>query len=214
MTDPSDVRRGYEALAEEYAERRRVHDRELDVFDAFLDEAPVSAHVLDAGCGAGTPVLERLAADAETAVGLDLSRALLDVAADAAPAARLVHGDMTALPFADDAFDAVLAVDAVIHVPLGDHQTVVDEFARVLRPDGRLLLSEAPEEFDRTNSDWLDAGVEMTWAMAGAAATRDHLRAAGFQLTDEWPAPETDPDEPLQPPFFAARLDDGPQSGW
>lgn len=207
MRERQAVRRGYDELAERYAARRTAADRELAILEEFADRLPDDARVLDAGCGQGTPVLRRLTASA-TGVGLDFSRELLDVAAESVPAARPVHGDMTALPFREGAFDAVVAVDSVIHVPLDDHQTVVDEFARVLRPGGRVLLSEAPEAFERTNPDWLGADREMSWWMAGASATRDQLHAAGFRLTDEWAAPETSPEERPQPPFFAARLAD------
>lgn len=207
MREKQAVRRGYDKLAETYAAKRTADDRELAILETFRDQLPDDARVLDAGCGQGTPILRRLTESA-TAIGLDFSRALLDVAAASVPTAPLVHGDMTVLPFRAGVFDAVVAVDSVIHVPLDDHQTVIDEFARVLRPGGRVLLSEAPEAFERTNPDWLDGDVEMTWQMAGASATRDQLRAAGFRLTDEWDAPEPTPEDGPKPPFFAARLDD------
>jgi ubiquinone/menaquinone biosynthesis C-methylase UbiE len=208
MRDRRHVRHGYDELAETYAARRTADSRELAILDRFFDGFDPK-RVLDAGCGPGTPVLRWTSAETTAAaVGLDFSRELLDVAADVVPAAPLVHGDMTCLPFRDDAFDAVLAFDSVIHVPLPDHQTVIDECARVLRPGGRVLLSEAPEAFERSKDDWLDGDVEMTWHMAGASATRDHLRAAGFDATNEWAAPGTGPDEGPKPPFFAARLDD------
>ncbi|WP_121820774.1 class I SAM-dependent methyltransferase [Halostella salina] len=206
MADRETVRRGYDELAEAYAANRSGDERERAILDAFLDSLADPTRVLDAGCGHGEPVLRRLSEGA-TAVGLDFAAGQLRLAADGVPAARLVQGDMTDLPFRADAFDAVTAVDSLIHVPLPDHQAVVDEFARVLRPGGRVLLSEAPAEFERTNPDWLGDGVEMTWHMAGAEATRDQLRAAGFRVESEWAAPETAADEPPKPPFFAAVLD-------
>lgn len=111
------------------------------------------------------------------------------------------------LPFQDDVFDAVTAYNSVIHIPLADHQTVLDEFARILVADGRVLLSEAPEERERRNADWLDSGVEMQWSMAGTEATRNQLHNAGFRITKEWKAPETTAEEHPRPPFFAARRD-------
>jgi ubiquinone/menaquinone biosynthesis C-methylase UbiE len=206
MTDREAVRRGYDELAEAYADRRTADERKRSILTAFLDSLADPTRVLDAGCGHGDPVLRRLS-EVTTAVGLDFAAGQLRLADDAAPAARLVQGDMTSLPFRADAFDAVTAVDSLIHVPLGDHQRVVDGFARVLRPGGRVLLSEARGTFERTNPDWLGEGVEMTWDMAGADATRDQLRAAGFRVERVWAAPETPADEPPKPPFFAAVLD-------
>lgn len=200
------VRQGYDELAERYAARCSEDERETAILDEFLDQLSDPTRVLDAGCGHGTPVLRRLSEET-TAVGLDFSREQLRLASETVPVASLVHGDMTVLPFRADVFDAVTAYNSIIHVPLGEHQTVLDEFARVLSPGGRLLLSEAPEEFERTNADWLDSGVEMKWSMAGEDATRDHLRGSGFRITNEWEAPTPIPEDGPQPPFFAARLD-------
>lgn len=48
--------------------------------------------------------------------------------------ARVVRGDATAMPFADGAFDRVIAAEVLEHIP-GD-QRALHEIARVLRPGG------------------------------------------------------------------------------
>ena len=45
------------------------------------------------------------------------------------------------LPFPDGAFDAVLSVDAINHLP--DRHGTLTEWARLLRPGGRLLFTDA-----------------------------------------------------------------------
>jgi SAM-dependent methyltransferase len=80
----------------------------------------------------------------------------VDAAADAIEAlategARATHGDLAALPFANEAFDLVAAFDVIEHVADGD--TALDELARVLRPGGTLVASvplhpEQWSEFD------------------------------------------------------------------
>jgi SAM-dependent methyltransferase len=44
------------------------------------------------------------------------------------------------LPFADGAFDAVLCIDAIIHLP--DRFATLREWARLLRPGGRMLFTD------------------------------------------------------------------------
>lgn len=90
--------------------------------------------------------------------------------------------------------------------PVPDASRILDEFARVLRAGGRLLVSESPEEFERTNDDWLGTGTEMRWHMAGAAETRRQLRTAGFRIAGEWEPSDSDSGNGPRPPFFAARL--------
>lgn len=205
MEERDDVRRAYDELSETYAGQRSPTSLSMNALDRLLDPLPADANVLDAGCGQGTPVLSTV--ETPNAVGLDFSREQLRLATENAPSAALVRGDMTALPFADGAFDAVTAFHSLIHVPADDHQRVVDEFARVLRPGGRVLLSEGEIEWRGSNPDWLGTGTEMQWSIAGAAATREQLTAAGFDVVEEWSVgDEIAEDDDAQKPFFLAEL--------
>ncbi|UPV75077.1 class I SAM-dependent methyltransferase [Halorussus limi] len=207
MSDRDAVRRAYDEMAETYAAERSQGGRGVEILAGFLDTLPERPRVLDAGCGQGTPVLRRLA-DAGDPVGLDFSGEQLRLASENVPDAPLVRGDMTKLPFRDDAFDAATGFHSLIHVPLDDHATVVEEFARVLRPGGRVLLTEGVEEWSGENPDWLDSGVEMRWDIAGAEATKDQLDRAGFAVEDEWLVVDELADDEVQKPFIEARLED------
>jgi len=210
MVEKETVRRAYDGIAETYAAHRSADPPELGLLGPFLDALPERPRVLDAGCGQGDPVLARLDR-AASPVGVDFSREQLRLAA--AVSTPLVQGDLAALPFDAGAFDAVVAYYSLIHIPRDEHRTVVDEFARVLHPGGRLLLHEGTTAWEGTNPDWLDTGVEMQWHIAGAETTRDHLRDAGFTVVETHHVPETleeeseDGDRDLPWVFFVARLD-------
>ena len=186
MVDRHTVRRSYDDLAGSYAEYRSPGDGTA-VLREFLD-AGSPERVLDAGCGNGRPILARLAESVDP-VGLDHSRGMLRAAREHV-AAPLLRGDMTRLPFATESFDAVVAYWSLIHLPLADHVTAIEEFARVLRPGGRALVCEGTQPWVGENPDWLD-GVEMEWAIAGAERTREQLRDAGFAVTGARGVPET-----------------------
>ena len=86
--------------------------------------------VLDAGCGSG----EFLALAVERgaiASGIDASPGMLAIARRRAPAADLREGDITALPYADGAFDVVTAFNAVQFT--GDIASAATPYRR---PDG------------------------------------------------------------------------------
>jgi ubiquinone/menaquinone biosynthesis C-methylase UbiE len=183
MDDKRVVRRGYDEMGEIYASERTGNPFEVETLDTLLDLLPEKARVLDAGCGQGTPILDRLQ-DSTTAIGLDFSRGQLQLATQ--PAVSLTQGDMTALPFRDATFDAVTAYHSMIHVPSNDHQTVIDEFARVLHPGGRALLTAGTAEWNGANSDWLGSGAEMRWSMSGPENTVEQLESAGFSITNQW----------------------------
>lgn len=202
--DPDAVRRGYDAIAEEYADARE--DDPGDRFSELLDRLPDEPRVLDAGCGDGRPVLTALGS-AGPAVGLDLLGEQVRRAADNAASAVAVQGDLSQLPFSDNSFDGLTAYHSLIHVPLAKHAATIGKFARVLRSGGRALLSEGSQQWCGSNPDWLDSGVEMHWSMAGPEATRAQLREAGFVIEDEWAVGDDLADAAASKPFFLARLE-------
>ena len=121
--DRSDVRAAWDEVAETYARRRDPDGSDAALIDDLLAELPADPVVLDVGCGDGARTLANLPAGS---VGLDFSRRGLDLATDTVSGARLVQGDMTTLPVADDAVDGITAYHAVFHVPRDqDRKSVV-----------------------------------------------------------------------------------------
>ena len=120
--------------------------------------------VLDAGCGSG--VLARKMREIEPAIELtllDFSKAMLDQAADI-PGDR-VQGSVLDLPFADASFDVVVSAWVIETLP--DPMRAVQEYLRVLHPDGQLLYTfcSLPHGwFSRAGSAWLRAAVHRGFA--------------------------------------------------
>ncbi|EMA61319.1 S-adenosylmethionine-dependent methyltransferase 3 [Halorubrum distributum JCM 13561] len=180
--DRNAVRRAWDAVAETYAARRDPDGSDAALIDDLLDALAGDPEagdgdplVLDVGCGDGARTLANLPPGS---VGLDVSRRGLDLARETVPDARLVHGEMSALPFAADRFDAITAYHAVFHVERERHPDVYDEFARVLRPGGRLLATLPSGRFETVRQGWM--GGEMFFSAPGRERTLDQLRAAGF----------------------------------
>lgn len=97
--------------------------------------------VLDVGCGAGALAAE-LAARAEHVDALDRSPAMLEQAKRIAPAnVTCVLADVLQEPLPESAYDAILSMSALHHVPLGD---VLPRLAGALRPGGVLVVAALP----------------------------------------------------------------------
>lgn len=173
-----------------------------DPVEQFQTELAHGDELLDAGCGPGRPTLQMAG---KNGVGLDISLEQLSLAKERVTA-KLVQGDMTALPFTNDSFDAVIALYSLIHVPVDHHRTVLKGFARVLRPGGTLLVSEGGVEWTGSNPDWLDSGIEMRWSMAGPQATQSDLEACGFEIREIWDVPDPTTDDGVKPFFLATLL--------
>ena len=184
--DRNEVRRAWDSVSETYAERRDPTGSDAALLDDLLERLPEAPTVLDVGCGDGARTLANLPPDS---VGLDFSRAGLDLAAETVPGSRLVQGDMTALPITTDSVDAVTAYHAVFHVPRDQHPTVYREFARVLRPGGTVLMTLPSGQFETVRRGWM--GGSMFFSAPGRRATLDQLADAGFTETETVTA--TDP---------------------
>jgi SAM-dependent methyltransferase len=94
--------------------------------------------VLDAGCGEGYGAA-LLARDAGSVVGTDLEQEVVEHATARYPSVRFQTADLTALPFPEQSFDAVVSLQVIEH--LQRPREFVSECARVLRPGGVLVLS-------------------------------------------------------------------------
>jgi ubiquinone/menaquinone biosynthesis C-methylase UbiE len=97
--------------------------------------------VLDDCCGtaAFTAMLDR---HGRRAVGLDLSRDMLEQSRRRKRSLLLVEGDATRLPCADDSFDAVFLVFCLHENPHDVQRAMLEEAARVARPDGGAVVCD------------------------------------------------------------------------
>ena len=95
--------------------------------------------VLDACCGTGDLAIAAHDRGADV-VGLDFSERMLERARGKDNGIEWVRGDMLALPFDDDSFDAVTVGFGVRNVD--DLEAGLRELRRVLRPGGRVGILE------------------------------------------------------------------------
>jgi len=147
------------------------------------------ALALDVGCGTGYH-LRWLAERGFDTVGLDASAEMLAHARRTAPRAKVLCGDVDALPFSNGSFDLVFCIEVIRY--LRDASTCLSEIARVLRPGGACVLTAAPRL--NLNGYWLVNRVAGLVALPGfvrlqqfftsGRALRRLLRRAGLDGVD------------------------------
>jgi SAM-dependent methyltransferase len=98
---------------------------------------PAGRRTLELGCGEGR-VARDLKARGHAVTGVDAAEALVRLAQEADPDGDYVVADAIALPFADGAFDCVVAFNSLME--MDDVPGAVREAARVLEPGGRLCI--------------------------------------------------------------------------
>jgi len=127
----------YDAFSERYDRGRDLGYHQLidDQAAELVRRVGAERDVLEVGCGTGL-VLERIAAFARSARGIDLSAGMLERAR--ARGLEVERADCAALPFEDASFDVACAFKVLAHVP--DFDAAVAEMARVVRPGGHLVF--------------------------------------------------------------------------
>lgn len=158
----------------------------------LLDSIGLQAgeRLADVASGIGTTGL--LAAQEYDAIvdGVDMSEANVKLATgaavttDLADRTRFHHGDAEALPLADATFDAVICECALCTFP--DKATAAREMARLLRPGGRVGISDITAHRERLPDEL--SGIAAWVACVADARTSDEYRqiltVAGLRVTN------------------------------
>jgi demethylmenaquinone methyltransferase / 2-methoxy-6-polyprenyl-1,4-benzoquinol methylase len=138
----ADVRSMFDRIAPVYDLMNRLMTAGLDRGWRRLTARAVVAsgdRVLDACCGTGELALAARA-EGGRVTGLDFSQRMLERARRKTDEVEWVQGDLLALPFGDETFDACTVGFGLRNVE--DLDRALGELHRVLRPGGRLGILE------------------------------------------------------------------------
>jgi len=140
----AEIRR--EAFGEDIGQNSWLTSDEHDKFLEWLNLKPGKT-LLDVACGAGGPALRTAAVTGCSVVGVDTHDQAIAAACSLASEGSLSEraefrtADASGpLPFSDAAFDAITCIDAINHLP--DRLRVIADWARLLKPGGRLLFTD------------------------------------------------------------------------
>ena len=135
---------------------------DVRLLDELTTRLPAGAKVLDAGCGAGLPISQMLSEKFEV-TGVDFSEAQIELAKKNVPNATFICQDMTQLDFPENTFDGICSYYAIIHIPREEHQPLLANFHRMLKPGGVALLCLGAENVaDDIDENFL--GTRMYWS--------------------------------------------------
>jgi len=133
-----DLAGGYRAWSETYDTPLRLFRLEQPIMHRLFDSLSPS-RVLDAACGTGRHS-EYLAGRGHRVIGIDRSPEMLQRARLKVPSGDFREGNLEALPVEAESVDVVVCALALVHLP--QVEGAIREFARVIRPGGRVIISD------------------------------------------------------------------------
>lgn len=176
----------YNYLAEVYA-KEWYNKPDIQLADAFLNFLSPFARILDIGCGPGQYSIY-FHKRGFNVKGVDFSENMVSIAKKLCDKVEFEIQDMRNLNFEDSFFDALWVCSSFVHIPKKDVTPVLNEFKRILKPDGVLFINavigdlpyrlETEEEIGGT---FKGNGRYFQWYPSSSSFV-EILNAAGFNV--------------------------------
>ena len=200
------VRAAYDAVARAYDEqigdelaRKPLDQALLQCFAELVGPGKLA----DVGCGPGH-VTRFLAERHPNVVGVDLSPEMITVARERAPSLHFQVGSMLELSAHDGEWAGIIALYSIIHLTVAERAAACREFARVLRPQGWLLVAFHIDSTDfavgeaRHITDWFGESVDLHSFFIDPAEVITDIEAAGLTIVSTitrqpWPGADEYP---------------------
>ncbi len=131
------ARKYHDLFSNELIEKE--YDRNL--LDAFARRFTGNSVICDVGCGPAAHIGRYVLDRGINVVGVDISDECVEMARRYNPGMRVEQGDAASLPFDAESFDGVISYYSIIHSPKNSTHRIFDEFSRILKPGGYLLVA-------------------------------------------------------------------------
>ncbi|MBS1773717.1 MAG: methyltransferase domain-containing protein [Bacteroidetes bacterium] len=120
-----------------------IYGRHMIIEEVNNDLAtlPAGAKVLDVGCGTGH-FADFIAQKGFDVVGLEPAKNMISIARELFPKITFVEGISAKIPYPDNSFDYILAIEVFRYLDKADNEASFKEFHRVLKPGGKILVTQ------------------------------------------------------------------------
>lgn len=165
-----------------YKKAAKIYDRYVEPSIAFIRQIGMKMyppqegmHVLDVGCGTGTNLMLYHEAGCKV-FGIDLSPAMVEVAQKKlGDRAEIRQGEASKMAYPDGLFDLVIGFLTLHEMPSQIRPAVISEMARVMKPDGRILLIDHHPGPFRFPKGWIYRAIILFFEiMAGREHFMNH----------------------------------------
>ena len=175
------VKESWNKIGSEYYRYRDLQkmNPELEKFISLLTKG---AHVLDAGTGAGIPLGKFLVDRGFQLTGIDISEKMIAAAKKNVPKGNFLQRDILDLDFPDETFDGLTCVYTLWHIPRETHFEIFQNFKRMLKKDGILMINTGIRESEGLSTFF---GQPMLWSNNNPQKTLAQVKELGFSILSE-----------------------------
>ena len=177
---------GYEAVSEEFlAGRGNSKTRSIAIgvkeVRKWARTLQSGSRVVDLGCGPGFPITVVLIEEGLNVFGVDAAPSFVAAFQRNLPGTPIVCESVLESRFFDRTFDAVLAWGLMFLLKAEEQHRLIEIFAEILMPGGRLLFTSAAKAVT-----WKDAMTGLESETLGAEEYRKLLEAVGISVVQEY----------------------------
>lgn len=176
---------GYEAISEEFLARRGSRTRSVGIgvkeVRKWAKTLPPSSSVIDVACGPGFPITVVLVEEGLNVFGVDGAPSFVAAFQRNLPGTPIVCEAVQDSRFFDRTFDAVLAIGLIFLLKVEDQHRLIQRFAEILVPGGRLLFTSTAKP-----NVWNDAMTGLESISLGAEQYKKLLDAVGISVAEEY----------------------------
>jgi len=139
------TRQAYNLAAQKYHDlfHNEMNEKEYDrkLLDLFAAKFNTDSLICDAGCGPSAHIGRYLFEKGIKVVGVDISEKCIELAKLNNPQMKFECADIGSMPFDDNSFNGLISYYSIINTPKNYMSRIFNEFRRVLKPEGYLLVA-------------------------------------------------------------------------
>jgi ubiquinone/menaquinone biosynthesis C-methylase UbiE len=182
----SKTREAYNLVAFKYHVlfHNEMQEKEYDrkFLDEFSNRFNKDSVILDTGCGPSGHIGRYIFDKGIKVIGIDISDKCVELAQKKNPLIKFFRQDMTELEFENNVFDGIISYYSVIDTPKKYVHKIFNEFQRVLKPSGYLLVVVKAGTNEGYINQLLGIKTTLYFTLFSKKEITNYFEQAGFSL--------------------------------
>lgn len=170
----------YDATVKEYVKHEFNNPSMEKHYKKFLSLIPKNSKILDAGCGPGQ-ASKKFSEKGYSVLGIDLSKEMVSFAKEKVPKAKFLVMNIENITLKEK-FDANWAAFILVHVPREKHKTIIEQFKKLLTPNGILFLGMLEGKGEKIMPEPYNRNYKQYFVFVSKKEIENYLQSQDFKI--------------------------------